>query len=206
MTQVLIAAPTPALRAGLRALLGHPDIEIIGETTSLAAETLAGDVVVVGDAELLLGLDAGALDAGRPALVVLADDERPLVRLRALAPSGWGIVPRDASASEIQAAVASAAQGLAVMQPALLERLGAPRQGVVAGDGAGALGSEPLTPREQEVLELLSQGLPNKLIARQLAISEHTVKFHVSSLIAKLGAGSRTDAVSRAARLGLIVL
>jgi len=65
---------------------------------------------------------------------------------------------------------------------------------------------EALTAREREVLELLSQGLPNKLIARRLQISEHTVKFHVSSIYAKLGATSRTDAVSRGVRRGLITL
>jgi len=67
-------------------------------------------------------------------------------------------------------------------------------------------GDEPLTSREHEVLDLLGQGLSNKQIARRLAISEHTVKFHVSSLYAKLGATSRTDAVSRGARRGLITL
>jgi DNA-binding CsgD family transcriptional regulator len=63
---------------------------------------------------------------------------------------------------------------------------------------------EPLTARELEVLQLLSQGLSNKLIARKLQISEHTVKFHISSLYTKLGASSRTDAVNRGARSGLI--
>ena len=68
------------------------------------------------------------------------------------------------------------------------------------------LPDEALTAREREVLELLSRGLPNKLIARRLQISEHTVKFHVSSIYAKLGASSRTDAVSRGVRRGLITL
>ena len=68
------------------------------------------------------------------------------------------------------------------------------------------LPDETLTAREREVLELLSRGLPNKLIARRLQISEHTVKFHVSSIYAKLGASSRTDAVSRGVRRGLITL
>ena len=68
------------------------------------------------------------------------------------------------------------------------------------------LPDEALTVREREVLELLSRGLPNKLIARRLQISEHTVKFHVSSIYAKLGASSRTDAVSRGVRRGLITL
>jgi len=74
------------------------------------------------------------------------------------------------------------------------------------GDFDSSLPDEALTAREREVLELLSRGLPNKLIARRLQISEHTVKFHVSSIYAKLGATSRTDAVSRGVRRGLITL
>lgn len=65
---------------------------------------------------------------------------------------------------------------------------------------------EPLTPRELDVLQLLAQGLANKTIARRLEISEHTVKFHVNSILAKLGAQSRTDAVVRASRAGLVLL
>jgi len=66
--------------------------------------------------------------------------------------------------------------------------------------------SEPLTPRETEVLELLAEGLPNKAIASRLGISDQTVKFHVSSICGKLGALNRTDAVRRAVRRGLITL
>jgi len=65
---------------------------------------------------------------------------------------------------------------------------------------------EPLTPREVQVLELLAEGLPNKAIAQRLAISDQTVKFHVASISAKLGAANRTDAVRRAVRRGLITL
>ena len=65
---------------------------------------------------------------------------------------------------------------------------------------------EDLTPREREVLRLLAEGLPNKAIARQLGISEHTVKFHVNAILGKLAVASRTEAVVRATRLGLIPL
>ena len=64
---------------------------------------------------------------------------------------------------------------------------------------------EHLTPREQEVLQLLAQGLPNKLIATRLGISDHTAKFHVNGILGKLGAQSRTEALAQAARLGLVL-
>ena len=66
--------------------------------------------------------------------------------------------------------------------------------------------AEDLTPREMDVLQLLAEGLPNKEIGRRLRISEHTVKFHVNTILAKLGARTRTEAVTRAARQGLIML
>jgi DNA-binding NarL/FixJ family response regulator len=124
--------------------------------------------------------------------------------LRGLPLRSWGLVPPDTSAAELQAAVTAAAQGLIVLAQPVGQRL-------LAGRPAGAAlptaeGDEPLTSREHEVLELLGQGLSNKQIARHLDISEHTVKFHVSALYAKLGAASRTDAVSRGARRGLITL
>ncbi len=76
-----------------------------------------------------------------------------------------------------------------------------PSRGALSGSPA-----EELTPREIEVLQLVAEGLPNKQIALRLGISEHTVKFHVDAILGKLGAHSRTEAVTRAARLGLLVL
>jgi DNA-binding NarL/FixJ family response regulator len=201
MTRVLIVAATPTLRAGLRALLHNANIELVGEAAALDVGNAVADLVVVTEPGLLAEYDP-ADDHGPRAFVVLGGDERVAALLRALPLAGWGIVAPDATAGELQAAVVAAGEGLIVMQPALLGRLPAtPPQGILADSQP-----EPLTGREQEVLVLLSQGLPNKLIARQLQISEHTVKFHVSSIFAKLGAASRTDAVSRGARLGLITL
>jgi two-component system, NarL family, response regulator YdfI len=105
---------------------------------------------------------------------------------------------------ELQATVQAAAHGLVVLPAALAERMLSQPASVEAL--APAPLDEPLTPREREVLELLAEGLSNKLIARRLQISEHTVKFHVSSIYAKLGASSRTEAVSQGARRGLITL
>src|SRR5439155_21152720 len=176
------------------------------ETSTLAGPAVDlsdVDVVVVADEALLADAGRLVLDEGRQALVVLSGDDRPAEALRALPLRGWGIAAPDASAAELQAAVAAAAQGMIVLPLPLAGRLLGQR--AVAGALPASL-AEPLTTREREVLELVSQGLSNKLIARALQISEHTVKFHVSSIYTKLGASSRTDAVSRGARYGLITL
>jgi len=159
--------------------------------------------VVAGDARALL-LPAGGAHADRPrAAVVFGDGPETVDALRELASNAWGVVPRDASAAELQAAVAAAAQGLIVLPPALLRRLSAPRPFILPGLEPP---EEALTPREVEVLDLLSQGLANRAIAERLGISENTVKFHVASVTGKLGASGRTDAVARGLRRGLIRL
>jgi DNA-binding NarL/FixJ family response regulator len=209
MTRVLVAAPTPLLRAGLHTLLATPELQVVGEasTPEQLANALSGvDVIVVSGAlweaaARLLGASAGRPG---PALIVLSDDERLVGTLRGLPLRSWGLVPPDASAAALQAAVTAAAQGLIVLAQPLGDRLLGGRVAVTALPADE--GDEPLTSREHEVLDLLGQGLSNKQIARRLAISEHTVKFHVSALYAKLGATSRTDAVSRGARRGLITL
>ncbi len=217
MIRVYVIAPTPMLQAGLRSMLTTPSIEVVGEASMPAAlhTYLSGiDVIVVADT-LLLEEVVQALTNDHPlALVVLADsstesptfysDQAPLQLLRSLELRGWGIVPIDAPAEQLQAAIAATIQGLIVLPgfraPWLYERMP-----VVATNNI-PVADEALTSREREVLELVSQGLSNKLIARRLQISEHTVKFHVSSISTKLGAASRTDAVSRGLRRGLITL
>jgi DNA-binding NarL/FixJ family response regulator len=145
------------------------------------------DVVVLDDEAVHLG------EVAAPAVVVLADDgARWLPALRRLRVRGWAVVPRDAPAAELRAAVAAAAHGFAAVPAALTPR--------PAGE------PEPLTSRERQVLELLGQGFSNRRIARRLAISEHTAKFHVASVLAKLGVASRTEAVSLGLRRGLITL
>ena len=109
-----------------------------------------------------------------------------------------------ATSVELQAAVTAVAQGFVVLPVAFSEQFTEQRPAV--GTLNLSSSEEALTNREREVLELVSQGLSNKLIARRLQISEHTVKFHISSISTKLGASSRTDAVSRGIRRGLITL
>ena len=203
--RVFLAAPTPVVRAGLRSVLtgasDSADLRVVGEAAGdvASAEPVPpeADVVLVADEDLLEGLEL--TNDGTQALVLLSEDDHAVAALRSLPLRGWGLIPPDAAPEELGAAIGAVARGLIVFPEALGERL--------LGEPAAAEEPlEPLTGREREVLELLSRGLPNKLIARELGISEHTVKFHVSSVFVKLGASSRAEAVALGARLGLITL
>jgi DNA-binding NarL/FixJ family response regulator len=210
MIRVYIIAPTPAMRVGLRTILATGEMQVVGEAstpTEFITELAGIDVVVVAEQELLESLHRTVAERSTPALVVLSNNNNRLMStLNALSPHGWGVVPPDASAAQLQAAVVAATQGLITIPATLVEQMLEQRTAVQLSDIDTASPGEALTTRELEVLELLSRGLPNKLIARRLRISEHTVKFHVSSIYTKLGATSRTDAVSRGVRRGLITL
>jgi DNA-binding NarL/FixJ family response regulator len=194
------------MQAGLQALLSTPDIHIVGATADALHENAhPADVFVVGDDSQVQELLQSLPQTDRVPLVVLSSKpERLLPLLSNAGLPAWGIVPLTTTPAQLQSAVAATAQGLVVLptensgqllgrqmfaEPALLSEM-----------------DEALTPREREVLELVGQGLANKLIARKLQISEHTVKFHLSSISTKLGAVSRTDAVRLGLRQGLITL
>jgi DNA-binding NarL/FixJ family response regulator len=171
--------------------------EAAGDVASPDPVPAEADVVLVADEDLLEGLEL--TNDGTQALVLLSEDDHAVAVLRSLPLRGWGLIPPDAAPEELSAAIEAAARGLVAFPEALSERL-------LGEPAAVEEPLEPLTGREREVLELLSRGLPNKLIARELGISEHTVKFHVSSVFVKLGASSRAEAVALGARLGLITL
>jgi DNA-binding NarL/FixJ family response regulator len=205
MVRVAIIAPTPALRAGLRALLDHPEIQIQAEAAApggISAFLDEVDVLLVAGDNGFASLRYVLAEEGRVAILALANDERPALILRELRLAGWGVLGEDAQMQELQAAVMAIAQGLVVVPTNLAARLIGQR----ISDNSLEPPIEALTSREQEVLELMSQGLPNKQIARALQISEHTVKFHISAVFAKLGAASRTEAIGLAVRQGLIAL
>lgn len=202
------------MRAGLGSIV------VSAADLTLAGETGSGDLL---DRVAALQPDVVLLDAGASGLNLvwqLADGaaEVPVVLLaregdddalrQALQAGARGYLPWDATAEEILAALRAAAAGLVVVSPALAQPLiDAERPARSAGDAvAPAELPEPLTPRELEVLRLLAEGLPSKTIAARLGLSEHTVKFHVGSLLAKLGAASRTEAVTLAIRRGLLTL
>lgn len=211
MPRVLIVAPTPALRAGLRVLLSQaePTWEVVGDmrATGDAPEQLDADLLLVADLDALLPL-AGAFSAQRHlSVVVLSDDPAAVRALRALPAYGWSVAPTDASTEEMRAAALAALHGMVALPIRLADQLmSAPTSAPPAGDTEEAETKPSLTPREIEVLEWVSRGLPSKLIAHKLGVSESTVKFHLSSIYAKLGVASRAEAVSRAAKLGLITL
>jgi DNA-binding NarL/FixJ family response regulator len=203
--RVFLVAPTPFARVGLRSLLESTEVTaevlVVGEADSVVelvppeADVL---VVVAGDDPLEEAARAVA-EEGTQAILLLSEDDRSMPLLREVAPRGWGVISPDAPPEELSAAIIAVAQGLVVLPRSLTGRL-------LRGQEAVEEPAEPLTAREREVLGLLGRGLSNKMIARDLRISEHTVKFHVSSIYAKLGAASRTEAVGLGARLGLISL
>ena len=204
-TRAFVVAPAPVTRAGLRSMLANAegtDVRIVGEASSPtdSSELSEADVVLVANEELLEEASFAVAEDGTQALVLISEEDHAVSRLRAMQLRGWGVVPPDAPPEELAAAVAAAGQGLIVLPKAVTERL-------LHEPAASAEElSETLTAREREVLDLLGHGLSNKLIGRELHISEHTVKFHISSLYAKLGVNNRAEAVSRGARYGLISL
>ena len=205
--RAFVVAPAPVTRAGLRSMLANaegPDVRVVGEAASPTTpdpSTLSqADVVLLADEELLEEASIAVAEDGTQALVLISEDDHTVSRLRALPLRGWGVVPPDAPPEELAAATTAVAQGLTVLPKPLTERL--LREPVASVEEL----PEPLTAREREVLELLGRGLSNRLIARELHISEHTVKFHISSLYAKLEVNNRAEAVSQGARHGLISL
>ena len=204
MIRAFVVAPTAALRLGLSTRLGGADIAVVGAGPALEDAPAEVDVVVVTESGRLL-VSADTLgETGARAVVAVTDDERALRMLRGLPLRGWAIVGRDAPAADLRAATVAAARGFTILPAPVAARLLPARDPGPAAPNEGP--GDALTPREREVLELLAHGLSNRRIADALAISEHTAKFHVAAVCAKLGAASRTEAVSRGVRRGLITL
>ena len=181
MIRVQIETGSAVTRAGVEALLqGQSGIEVVNAAS---------------EADVLIREEATELSDGTSGLpvIVLSDELSPQEALR----SGTrAILPRNAAPAQIIAAIYAASAGLVVI-PAEDSAFMAPHVPLEQI-------AEPLTPRETDVLEMVAEGLSNKVIAYRLGISEHTAKFHVNSILAKLNAGTRTEAVMRGIRLGLI--
>jgi NarL family two-component system response regulator YdfI len=211
VTRVFIVAAPLRARRELTALLDDaPDVEVAGTASSVdgAAEDWEElDVLLIRDSgestdELFDSLEDHGL-ARQTAVLLLLDQATPNKANRAMQLGVRGILPADVTAAQLTSAVSAVAKGLLVLQPAELALASASTQ---SRNGETAELFEPLTPREKEVLQMLASGLGNKQIAAHLKISDHTAKFHVASILGKLGASSRTEAVSLGLRRGLILL
>jgi DNA-binding NarL/FixJ family response regulator len=180
--RVQIAATSAVVRAGLESLVGSsPDLTITDSYSDVLLAAVPLEEVTPAAAIVLLGEATWTIDALR-------------LGVRAM-------LPPDASGAEILAAIQAAAAGMAAIDPGDLESLIAATTPQPAAEPATAL-----TARELEVLRMLADGAANKTIAWKLGISEHTVKFHVAQILAKLNAGTRTEAVTLGIRQGLILL
>ncbi len=202
MIRVLVGSRSSVVRAGLESLVRSiPSLEFAGtiDVSQLAPSELAADVLLI---EIGKSSDHDwAVLADVPIPVALMLNVADSAVVSSVLRSGIrGVIPFDATSEEIEAAIHAVHVGLVVTMPGSLAEL-LPEQQPVADELA-----EPLSDRELEVLDRLTEGLSNKLIAHRLNISEHTVKTHVASIFAKLGASSRTEAVSQAIRRGLVML
>lgn len=204
---------SPAARAGVKALLSADDsvrpwtpsdtsARAFGAVSLSDPQPNAPDVVIAVMATEAASLDAAMSRWQTAGLVMLGGD--PELAYAAAPARPVALLGLQVEAAPLIAAVHAVAAGLTVVEPDLLD----PERGIVtslsrAGSDAAR---DVLTPRELQVLELVAAGLPNKAIAMELGISEHTAKFHVGSLLTKLDAASRTEAVTIAARRGILII
>jgi DNA-binding NarL/FixJ family response regulator len=207
--QVGILAPSAAIRAGLHALLSaFEGLDIVVERASFAELTSPGtwlDVLVAtADSLSMVEIQEAFQDEDEyPALLLVTDEPGATEEMSAFPWRAWGMLSIDATEEEFLAAIQALHRGLLVGDRDLLKPLFPPQ--FLAGEELPAM-FETLTGREIEVLQYVAQGLANKQIGLAMGISEHTVKFHISSIYAKLGVSNRTEAVRRGVRLGLIAL
>ena len=207
--RILVADDHPVVRDGLVVMLGtQPDFEIVGQASN-GAEVVAQVAVLKPDV-VLLDLEMPEMD-GVEALERIAEypdtrvvvftafdtDERILAALRA---GAKGYLLKGAPRAQVFNAIRVVSQGGSLLEPAIASKL------LQQLNKVGESNVEKLTDRENQVLELLSKGKSNQEIAAALTITERTVKFHVSSIMSKLGAHNRTEVVAIAVQRGLIKL
>jgi two-component system, NarL family, response regulator YdfI len=196
MIRVLIQAQTPVARAGLESLLrSYPSLEVIGGYAN-QPDVIVAQIESQDDPQTQEVLEEA--EAGAPVIVLVRSPsaEWPSVLRRGVR----GVLPTDASGDQIAAAIEAAIAGLVVFDASETDRLLASGSALESADSL----PETLTAREIEILRSLAEGLENKEIAARLGISEHTVKFHVASILGKLGVANRTEAVMSGIRHGIV--
>ena len=195
MIRIVIVADTAARAQAVAHLLADDDrLDVLDASGSPVLETADGDAF---DVLVVVGPSPHPLTAHRRRIVVVSDAPLPHAALGSQV-HAW--LSFKSSAEELSAAIFAAACDLTVFTP---DQLHSPQQRARDHNEDNNL-VEKLTPRELQVLRLLARGLGNKEIAGQLGLSDHTAKFHVAQILAKLGAGSRTEAVSLGIRRGLL--
>ncbi len=211
MIRVLIGARSEVVRAGLTSLLtADPRFQVVGtfsiddltRVEDLQPEVVLLDLDSPSDESLSAAIQSGGALVNSSLMILTEDPESLAVDV--LGSGLRAILPRYATPEEIIAAIQAAATGLVALHPdifdSMVSRIRPGQQSEL--DPAGQI----LTPREIEVLRMIADGLGNKEIASKLSISDHTVKFHISSIFAKLGASNRAEAVTLGIRHGLIMV
>lgn len=198
-------------RAGLVKLFsGRPALRVMARKVGLSlVQQVADDQPDVVLVDLADERAAGqvrelARSPHSPAIVVLADEPHTTWRSAPFRAAVRAVLSRESTAEEVLATIEAVAVGLIVFQSDDMKALRFTPEDAVGLPRSGP--TEPLTPREIEILTMIAEGLGNKIIAARLGISRHTVKFHIASILTKLKAGSRTEAVTVALRRGLIMI
>ena len=208
MIRILIKASSPVVKAGLESLLrSYPELRVIDE----ASDELHSSEGLLTDSQpdvVLAQADSGesaaeALDSstsGVPLVLLVADPAA--ISADAFQHGVRAVLRSNLTGSQIAAAIEAVAAGLGVFDPGAIEAF-APLHAL---NGPPERLPEPLTAREIEVLRAMAEGLANKEIAARFGVSENTIKFHVASVMGKLGAGSRTEAVMLGIRHGIVLI
>jgi DNA-binding NarL/FixJ family response regulator len=212
LIRVFIVAQAVAVREGLRSLLLEAEqVHVIGEASNLdSQENLWADTdVVIWSPSSMFGQDEILSElkdiqpGGMAGLLLIHEDPRAIEILSKHRLRAWGIISPEFSRVELLAGITAINEGLVVVNPIWMQDITS-NQRLHNEDDSEMV--EPLTGREGEILQLLALGLTNKQIAHRLGISAHTVKFHVSSIFAKMQTTNRTETVKLGLKMGLIAL
>jgi len=208
--RVLVVAASATRRADLAEMVVKASNARATTSPVLAPERIRQmdlDIVLVDiDSPALARATLGVLEEMHLGVIALAENPAARWTADALAGGITAILSREVALDELRLAMQAAENGLILLSPDTVRNHPPPATPASAEDREAFGPGESLTPREHEILRLVSEGLGNREIARRLSISEHTVKFHVSSVLAKLDAGSRTEAVSHGIKNGLIAV
>jgi NarL family two-component system response regulator YdfI len=211
--RVFIVAASPLARAGLQDLLAARGVDVVGSAESVdfvndhAPDADVGILLIDTSGDNSEAVLSGVADSDlalETSIVLLTDRPGGVWSTEALRSGVRAILPADVPPDQLVAALQAASAGLVVLHPSDVNAA-LPAAATATSQSLAEL-AEPLTRREREVLQMLAAGLGNKEIAARLNISDHTAKFHVASILGKLGASTRTEAVSLGIRRGLILL